>query len=475
MVNRSKSTKRTCFFPDEVKAKILATAREYPELGVQRLSSRLKMEGFVVSRHVIRSTLLKQGLHTRELRFERLQGRQQSEREQFSAHQRQSLEKFNRCPRKEKFLPTPPPGLPDSAGDKVTPPEPIAPDKKSGRITSSAALKSPSPTTTRPGVSHAEVKKKTRRIARSAATSRTMRQWPVFMIMQPRFTLNVALTCVAIYFGWSIVSSFMEFQIPVTDHTPSAALRAENDEAQKLTSTPEDYRVVTERELFEASRVSREAQDREAAPITQIATIVEGVGLRLIGTVVASAPMESYAVISLDTTGEQAIYFVNQRVGNAILRQILRSNVFIETEDGQVRRLAFGTASATVLADEAEEDIVAIPTQPNQIVESLDPVSVRRDAVAPLKNAQHVVEEVRMFKITAGGGTDGLRLGNLAYGHPLSQIGLFTGDVVRVVNGEEIGNPADAEMFLLSLANGGDLSIILERKGQLKMLNVKIE
>jgi type II secretory pathway component PulC len=50
-----------------------------------------------------------------------------------------------------------------------------------------------------------------------------------------------------------------------------------------------------------------------------------------------------------------------------------------------------------------------------------------------------------------------------------------TGDVVKGVDGQEYGGPEDAELFLRRLAQGGQISVLIERRGQPIKLDVLIE
>jgi len=171
---------------------------------------------------------------------------------------------------------------------------------------------------------------------------------------------------------------------------------------------------------------------------------------------------------------------VNERVGKAVIRRILRNNVIIETDGGQRRRLTVEDGPAKAPRELAAPlvNLYGTPSPPSNLPELQEsPISleVPSEWVAPLRETRRFIEETLVSQNLHDGQPNGLRLGAVAPGNPLARMGLKTGDVVKTLNDEEITGPEKAEEFLQALAGGGDFTILVERRGQLRNLNVNIK
>ncbi|MBI5578828.1 MAG: PDZ domain-containing protein [Deltaproteobacteria bacterium] len=295
--------------------------------------------------------------------------------------------------------------------------------------------------------------------------------------------VNAALVCLLIYYGWTIASKLLETQRPETDHGPNASVQpeagAEIGHARAAASSLDGYHAVWERNLFGVSKAV-DASGRGKVSVATIPVAEKNVGLKLIGTVVASDPMQNYAVIDVNTTREQGIFRENEHVGKAVIRRILRNSIIIETDRGQRRRLAVEDGPAKVPPVQAASLLnpYETPSLPANLPENQEGTltfDVSREAVAPLMESRRFIEETLMSQHLQDGEPDGLRLGAVAPGNPLARIGLRTGDVVKSLNDEEITRPEKAEELLQALALGGDFAILIERRGQMKTLNVNIK
>jgi type II secretion system protein C len=296
--------------------------------------------------------------------------------------------------------------------------------------------------------------------------------------------VNVALVCLVIYFGWMMASKLLDIRGPETDSGRVASAQPEADAlidpAPAAVPPLDHYHVVWERNLFGVSKAALDASGREKITATAIAVAGKDVGLKLIGTVVASNPVQNYAVIDVTTTREQGIFRENERAGKAVIRRILRNSVIIETDGGQRRRLTVedGPAKAAQTPAAPVPDIRGSPAPPPKlpgIQESQIDYKVPLEAVASLSATRRLIQQTRMSQHLDKGEPDGLRLGAVAPGSPLARMGLKTGDVVKALNDEEITGLEKAEEFLQALSEGGDFTILVERSSQLRNLNVNIK
>jgi general secretion pathway protein C len=623
----AKQAKKIVALTSEAREKILASALEHPDLGVRRLARVLKVEGIEASESAVRSTLLKDELHTRKLRRRFLEDRHLREGIQLTDRQKQALDKFNPCLRERRMEPYRPGALlvldvvdlgdfpkigptflhaaidpacclafalirkaADTLGAKsllndqsipfyrqhgillqgvlsgpgivfatdgedkhqqfletqrivpCAPPQGTIPQKNGfiesfertvrteylaaafrsddiqsiedlqkdftawlarynaetqlpgfpnmGRSPMAAfqALKPPEVTGEKPESSPAAVEALPPASIPPAASSQLRVQkpgeWTPGREKWVFHAVNAALACLVIYFGWMIASKLFDAQRPETDSGRIASVQPETEadigQAQAAVPLLDDYHVVWERNLFGVSKAVLEASGREKISVTTIAVVGKDVGLKLIGTVVASDPMLNYAVIDVNTTREQGIFRKDERVGKVVIRRILRNTVIIETDGGQQRRLTVEDEPAKAAQPPAAPlpDIhkpQASSPRPSEIQESPATFELPLEAAASLAETRRLIEQIRMSQHLDEGERGGLSLGAVAPGSPFARMGMRTDDVVKSLNGEEITGPEEAEVLLQTLAGGGDFTILVERRGQHRNLNVNIK
>lgn len=157
-------------------------------------------------------------------------------------------------------------------------------------------------------------------------------------------SVNSVMVCLLIYFSWAIGSHLLEHWrqgnveswLLATVQSKSPADPGNPHAREPLIG---DYRVVWERNLFGTSKAAQDAAKAKIAAVEKIAVAEKNLGLRLIGTVVANNPMLNYAIIYVISAREEGLFRAQERAGKAIIQQILRNTVIIQTDTGQLRRL----------------------------------------------------------------------------------------------------------------------------------------
>ena len=297
--------------------------------------------------------------------------------------------------------------------------------------------------------------------------------------------LNAALVCLIAYFGWSVGWQFAGISEQLPESAAEEGLQtAASDQGTADIGMPlpaEDYKVIWGRNLFGVSAAAIPSARPDKAAIEKIALASRDVGLRLIGTVVADDPKLNYAVIDIIATRDQGIFRERDRVGKAVIKSILRNTVIIETERGERSRLTVDEDPRKNPGTEQPlqglpAEVAAAPAPPENIPAGDGTFQVSRNEVAAsLSDIPRVIEESIITTPVNDGNPHGFYLGRLRAADALFRIGMRTGDVVKGVDGQEYGGPEDAELFLQRLAQGGHLSVLIERRGQPRKLDVVIE
>lgn len=92
-----------------------------------------------------------------------------------------------------------------------------------------------------------------------------------------------------------------------------------------------------------------------------------------------------------------------------------------------------------------------------------------------LNNIRSTLGEISASPQMSTGNPNGFYVGSLGPENILVRLGLRPGDLIRGVDDEEFESPQEREILLRRLAEGGDLSILIQRHGRLQRLNVLIE
>jgi type II secretion system protein C len=254
-------------------------------------------------------------------------------------------------------------------------------------------------------------------------------------------------------------------------------------DAVKAAAPPlDDYHVVWDRNLFGVSKAASDASEREKMSVSKIAVAGKEVGLKLIGTVVANDPMLNYAVIDIHATREQGIFRERERVGKAVIRRILRNNVIIETDGGQRRRLTVEEDEVSRKPQSVQASLPSLsqssaPAQPSpEIRESTVTFQVPRTLIeSSFANIPALVEELNISPHLSDGNPDGFYMRKLGPGNILARLGLRSRDVIKAIDDVQVTGPEEAEVFFRRLAEGGETSILVERRGRLQRLNLNIK
>jgi type II secretory pathway component PulC len=243
----------------------------------------------------------------------------------------------------------------------------------------------------------------------------------------------------------------------------------------------DDYHVVWDRNLFGVSKTALNASGPEKMAVAKIAVAGKDFGLKLLGTVVASNPKLNSAVIDINATREQGIFRERERVGKAVISRILRNNVIIETDGGQRRRLTVDDEipkkpqAAQASLPSYPESPAPTPQSP-EIRESAGTFQVPRDVIqSSLSNIPALMEEVNISPHLSDGSPDGFLMRSVGSRNVLSRLGLRSGDVIKGIDDEELAGPEEAEMFFRRIAEGGDVTILVERLGRLQRLRLNIK
>jgi type II secretion system protein C len=459
MARERKKRKKSTVITPELINRIVAKALEHPGFGAQRLASLLKDDGVVLSKGSVYQVLRHKGLQTRDLRKQFLE-KQHGLQESASCFETQAPPVPLQPVLQEQY-----PALPKSSI-----PEPIRPGTSSSM---------PDVLLFRQGEQReALVRAATGPILASLDTLSSHRTdnsiarksgW-IF------HAINLLLVCLIVFFVANIgITIYDARQEPIAETTFSTPGQGSPVFQDVRTAKPIipfiQYHKIVDRNLFGTATTSSKDSKQEDTGIEKIKLAGDEMGLKLIGTAVSKDWRMNHAVIEVAKTRAQEIYRERELAGNALIKRILRNNVIIVTDRGE-RRLTIDEED--IKRPPSAQTVTGLPTPTgSKMQNSTSNISIAHEVVAErLVNYEQLMKEVNISPEHPG--IEGLRLGAVTANSPLTRFGLRTGDVIKELNDEEITGPDDAETFFQTLAGGGKVTIVVERRGRLQKLNLSI-
>jgi type II secretory pathway component PulC len=167
-------------------------------------------------------------------------------------------------------------------------------------------------------------------------------------------------------------------------------------------------------------------------------------------------------------------------VGNALIKLILRNNVIIETEDGRRQRLTIDEETLknpkvlqTGLAFPADSTFASL--NPDEIQGGKTFQVTRNQIPSSSEEIQSFIDKFYLTPQTDQNSFGGFSVGRMRAGYLISQLGMRTGDVIKGLDDYEFTSPGDLEYLFQQLAQGGNFTVVVERRGQVQKLNVHVQ
>ena len=348
--------------------------------------------------------------------------------------------------------------------------------------------------------------------------------------MKYRWLYNLVILALISYF-W--VPALFSLRSARSDQGPQISrARVPEDKISPAPLRPlEDYKIITERNLFGGSE-EEETPVAEEISLEEVPLAQRSVGLKLVGTVVTNEPGENVAIIENQRDRKQGAYREGNEVNQIQIKRILRNNVII----------SMGTEEQRLTMD-PEEDAASTPaggpgiTSPGsaprlsdvyrqRTARSQRPRPTRRSAyrqrllgsnpLAPgnepgqseqpeseanppetggdqpetqsgdtsleqqeldpaLEDTDKLMEEMQIKPYSEGDESAGFQIGRVKPGSIFAKMGLRSGDVVTGVNDEAVTGVEQAEDVYNSLLDGGATILEVKRGGRTQKLQIGAE
>ena len=299
------------------------------------------------------------------------------------------------------------------------------------------------------------------------------------MIKRFFILFNLGLTTLGIFFGVDLFYQVLTAELfPVT---AGASITADQNTAiQRNTGKSRNtethssfsaYQAILARDLFKTTAAPESESETEAIELDKLKET--RLNLRLWGTITGTSET-AYAVIEDKSKNQQGLYHEGDTVQNATVKMILRKKVVLRVN---------GEDEILVMEDEKEQASHMRSAREEREPESADysyavgeQVSIDREEInSALNNINELMQQVRVRPHFKNGKPNGLILTHIRNDSIFKELGLQSGDVVKGVNGEEIESVDDALKFYNNLKSSANVQLQIERGGQEKSINYRID
>ena len=228
--------------------------------------------------------------------------------------------------------------------------------------------------------------------------------------------------------------------------------------AQGNAGATSPYTAIINAHLFGQASAAPDAAAAEDAPETQL-------NLELRGAVAAADERFAHAIIA-DGSGNEKVYFLKDTVpGGAILQRVQADRVILSRG---------GVLEALLLPREPEAGGNAVAAQgPKRSVQPVarrGPAPTMQEVIS--QNVNSITEVIRPQPFMPNGELKGYRIYPGRNREQFVALGLQPGDLVTEINGMTLNNPAQAMEMFRSLADTTQVTLTIDREGQLQTLTL---
>lgn len=241
---------------------------------------------------------------------------------------------------------------------------------------------------------------------------------------------------------WTTVSTLISTPADIAKLRSDAAL-APGSGTSEVSSIPQNYKLLSSTTVFgELKEEQTNVVEKPVEPAPEL-------NLTLIGTYLAPAPEESLAIVE-DTKGKLQDAF---GVGETIFDRASLKAVFPD----KIEVLHNGKVEVLVLDESVSQSSVPTVGAVEQIVVDEDELS------SALENLPLLLTQARAVPYFQDGKSVGLRLFAIRSGSLFEKVGLRNGDILKSINGNNLGDMTQALRLFEKLKEQRNLSVVVER------------
>ena len=241
--------------------------------------------------------------------------------------------------------------------------------------------------------------------------------------------------------------------------TKEIAMQQIQDVESHKTSSWNDYKVITDRNLF-GSPV-RSSEDVKLEDIESLAPT--SLKIALLGTITGNKK-NNYAVIEEIDRKKQGLYRAGDSIQGAVVKKILRGKVILRVNNKD-KVLAMKKPRSSQIENGKQSSRPKLTGTTITVNSS--------DLQSSLKDLNKLLSQARIRPLFKDGQADGLIITRIKENSFFSKLGLRNGDIVKGIDNRSINSPDDILGLYGKLSSGSQVSLQIRRNGSSKIINYK--
>lgn len=235
--------------------------------------------------------------------------------------------------------------------------------------------------------------------------------------------------------------------------------------------------------------------DQEEIPIDLDVPVLSDLRVQLLGAMVATNPDYSIALVRDDTANTTLVLGVGDPLGtDAEIIEIRRDRIYLQ-RNGRLEyirmdktlggapdaRAQAGTSGGRTTSNTQRPERTRTPPPPGPPPASIQQTDdgqfqIQRQALEQqLKDQKTIASQGQFVPNMKDGERNGLRMVGVSPNSIYTQLGIQSGDILRTLNGKEVNTSQEAMNLFNQLQSSGTMTVEIERRGQKKRLQYKIE
>ena len=299
--------------------------------------------------------------------------------------------------------------------------------------------------------------------------------------MNARKFLSISKLALVLILGYIVATLLLASRNSTEVFAPASAVGTENGSAVEVLhsaqDSADDWSVIVSRSIFGAAGKPLNQMQSEPGRADGgfLPSASQELGLELVGTVCGSPPF-SRAIIRNTKTKAVDLYRPGQAVAGAYIQSI-EDNVVILIHEGRRKMLSLKTAEAALPATAARDTKDA----PGGVKPAayLPPTRISEQPAAVSTSRIGYIEEILSRAViepyTVNGKVEGLKITGLEDVPVAEGLGLKNGDVIRIVNGQQLTSIQKAFQVFQKAKSQPAINLELSRGDETKELTFDLQ
>ena len=279
--------------------------------------------------------------------------------------------------------------------------------------------------------------------------------WIVHLIF---LTLAAALSA-------NIVSAVLHRRL---DPTPQVDLAGLSVEREQSTRSRAHYQPVLDRNIWDSAAVAAEEDDLDDIEQTTL-------NLKLLGTVDATPPAVSLAIIENNADHQADVYLVGDTIAGAQIIRIGRGEVVLLRNGNEERLTLPDITTASTAAPRRRQASRGGTGSSGIIRHGNNQFEIDRNVVdEALADMSQLMTQARIVPHMTDGQIDGFKIFNIKSNSLFRRIGLRNGDIIHSVNGMGLSGAEHALRAFEALRSENRIQLDITRRGNRQSMTYTI-